>query len=143
MGEEESLMNNKTIVTKQPIFCSVTTLLKHFLPLRYIASPSVAVTKACEENTMRKKKYSIFILSKQLVVLMSFPIVVQIPTVYIFFFSAWLYVLALDLLLDNDSERIECVLRFVIKYGHVYSAGPCCHISLHIYKDTIYKRCYS
>ena len=28
------------------------------------------------------------------------------------------------------------------KYAHVYSAGPCCHISLNIYEDTIYKRCY-
>ena len=28
------------------------------------------------------------------------------------------------------------------KYVHVYSAGPCCHICLHIYEGTIYKHCY-
>ena len=36
------------------------------------------------------------------------------------------------------------ILTFAIgqKNAHIYSVGPSCHICMHIYDDTIYKRCY-
>ena len=52
------------------------------------------------------------------------------------FFLAILYVLGFELLIGTDPEWIGK------KYAHVYSAGLCCHICLHIYANSIYQTCF-
>ena len=71
----------------------------------------------------------------------SFPAMFPILSNSSFFFrqSFMCGLLTHFLILIQSKLRVICIGK---KYPYVYSAGLCCYVYLHIYKDTIYKHCY-